>query len=449
MNDDRKLWVIEDNEEPVITSLGDVFEEAPAPEVPRPAAVRRPTPQAAPRRPVARQAVAAQPRVHSAILLVLGYVLGPAALTLTERGRRDGLWVGLAMVTAAGLVAVVAGWWTFLRGEAPAVLLPAMVLGGVLTVATAATVWSRGLHLLLTARRFPTKPWPSWLKNPWTALATGLAAPGSALAIARRPRLAALTAWWTWPGAAALLLLIQAPIVWHHREAFGRWGIGTDTLEIVGVVATVVLAASFAFWVSQALLGARELAKHAGRWQSSRGDWTGVGLAAAVLVFVVVVQPGPLAGDLAVYASALADAECRVIPVGLNAAAQQLDPGQPAYALQGADLYAARGDLETARGMRGDLQRRMRPYLGVLAAEPEPRTMAATATVWPGDRPSPLVRPAAGVEPSPPSGTMAPPRESAPATPQPAAAALYLFGPVLMAPVEDAAGQEAVTDTLP
>lgn len=450
MNDDRKLWVIEDNEEPVITNLGDDLQETPAPPAPRPATVRRAAPQIAPRRNQARPAVSRRPRLHSAILLALAWVLGPAALALTERGRRSGLWVGLAMVCAAAAVAVAGGWWSFLHGEMPAALLPALVLAGTLIVATSASVWSRALHLLLTARRFPTKPWPDWLLNPWTALATGIAAPGSAMALVRRPRLAALTAWWTWPAVAAVLLLVQAPLVWHHREVFGNWGLGPDTLEYILVVAAVMVAAGFAFWVGQALAGARMLAQRSGRWQGTRGDWTGIGLAAAALVCVIVVQPGVVARDLAVYASALADAECQVIPLGLNTVAQRMDPGEVAYALQGADLHAARGDLETAHGVREDLHRRMRPYLGLLAAEPSSAPAGAVpAMPWTGDLPSPQVLPASGAGPVPPAAQSA--EDSGPAAPTvwPAVAAARLFGPLLVPAAEAASGQPASADSLP
>jgi len=445
MYDDRKLWVIEDNDGPEITSLGEVLTEAPAPAVPRPAPTRRISPLQAPRRNVARSAAPQGPRLHSAILLALAYVLGPAALVLTERGRRSGLWVGLAVVSAGAALALAGGWWSFLRGEVPAVLLPLLVLAGALTIAVAATVWSHALLLLLSARRFPTRPWPAWLQNPWTALATGLAAPGSAMALTRRPHLAALTAWWTWPGLAAALLLVQTPVMWRHREAFGNWGIGPDVVEYVLVGAAVVVVTAIVFWVSQALVGARTLAVRTGRWQGTRGDWTGIGLAAAVLVFMVVVQPGVVANDLAVYAAALADAEYRVIPVGLNTAAQRLDPGQVAYVLQGADLYVARGDLEAARGVREDLHRRMRPYLGLLAAPPEPAVEPSPVMPWTAELPSPLVRPAGG---SGPTLAAARPGPAAP-TVRPAVTTMHLFGPVLIPQVETESGRTAPADSMP
>ncbi len=443
MSDYKKLWVIEDNSEPGITSLGDALVEAPGRRAQLQGTKRRLRISSTAPRTVARPSTAPVMRLHPAILLVLAFALGPAAILLTKRGRHSGLWVGVATLCVAAAFAVAGGWWYFLRGEMPKALLPALVLAGTLTIATVATVWSRALHLLLTAHHFPANSWFAWQKNPWVALVGGLAAPGSAMAVARRPRLAALTAWWTWPGLAAALLLVQAPLIWRHREAFPGWGIGwgLPVCALGGAVDVIVAAA--AFWVSQALVGARTLAVRGGRWQSTRGDWTGVGLVAATAVFLIAVQPGALATDLAVYASSMADAECQIIPIGLNKAAQRLDPGEVAYTLQGADLHAARGDLETAQDMRADLQRRLRPYLGLLAESSAPAP-AANPGGSDTESPSPLIR-SVGVGPLPPTGRPAPDEPIV----RPAVAMAQIFGPVLIPTTETAVERSAPADSLP
>jgi hypothetical protein len=388
--------------------------------------------------------------LHSAILLALAYVLGPAAVVLTGRGRRSGMLVGVAMVCAAGALAVGGGWWSYARGEVPAVLLPLMVLAGGLVVAAAATVWSRSLHLLLTSGRFPVRPWPNWLQNPWCGLVAGLVAPGSGMALARRPRLAALTAWWTWPGVAAVLVLAQAPLVWRNREAFARWGLRSENLEYALVLAVVVAVVAAVFWLSQALAGARLLAIRAGRWQNARGDWTGLGLAGAALVCAVVLQPGALATDLADYAAAMAEADYRVIPLALNRAARGLDPGQMAYALQEADLHAARGDEAAARQTRAELERRIRPYLGLLAAGPqrtEPARRPVPVAVAPraAGLPTPLVHPAGGDAPAPPAARPSPVAARTPAM----TSAALLFGPGMVLGEDTENAVTATGDSLP
>lgn len=445
MNDDRKLWVIDDTEEPEITSLGESFTETTATVAPRPAPVRRAAPPTAPRRTTPRSPAAAEPRLHSAILLGLAYVLGPAALLLTRRGRRSGLLVGVAMVSLVTALAAAGGWWSLARGEMPTVMLPILVLLGGLSVFAATTVWGLALHLLLTSRRFPTRPWPAWLKNPWIALAAGIVAPGSGLALARRTRAAALVAWWTWPGAAAALVLAQAPVLWHHRAAFGEWGLTPDTLERAFVAAVLLIVVVAAFWLSQALIGARVHAARAGRWQHARGDWTGLGLAAAVGVFLLAVKPGVVATDLATYAAAMADQEYRVIPLGLTQVAQRLDPGQLAYALQTAELHDARGDAAAADDARAELERRVRPYLGLLAASREIERDVAPVRPRAPELPTPLVRAIAAPAPVPPTDLPATaPAEAATTAPVRAAQSL-LFGPGILY----AEAEPAPADSLP
>jgi len=125
-----------------------------------------------------------------------------------------------------------------------------------------------------------------------------------------------------------------------------------------------------------------------------RGDWCAVALAAALVAAVVVNDPATLAAGLGDYADDLAADGLTTTPLLLVRAARHLDPGQPAYALQEADLYAAAGAEARARQVRSDLDRTLRPYMGALLREElngrtrtarsaAGRPAAATATMAP------------------------------------------------------------------
>ena len=210
---------------------------------------------------------------------------------------------------------------------------------------------------------------PAWVKNPWLVGPLGLLAPGVAWIFARRMRRAVVTAWAAWPLGVAILLLIQAPLIWRHREVFWSFGVSADFLEYMFIAAGLATLAAPLIWIGQALLGARQTAHMTDRWRPRRGDWSAVALAVALVAMVVAVQPGDLAADLGGSAGMLRDDGYQVLPLQLTSLARQLDPGQPAYALQLAELYAERGEIETAERVRQELDRDLQPYLGTLVRE--------------------------------------------------------------------------------
>ena len=211
--------------------------------------------------------------------------------------------------------------------------------------------------------------WSPRLTHPWSAVALGLAAPGSAQVLARRPRRAVATLWHAWPAVAAVLVLLQAPLIWGQRAAFAGWGLDGAALETALLVAVAVAALAPLLWLAQALEGGRVQAARSGRWQGVRGDWATVALVATVAVALVAAEPATIAAGLGEYADGFADRGCTVTPLLLVRTARQLDPAQPAYALRAADLYAAAGALEEARQVRADLDRTLQPYLGALMRE--------------------------------------------------------------------------------
>ena len=372
MRNDERVWVIEDQERPEITSLGDAIIEAPRPNAPRPAPRRHhrefPAPRPASRPASAKPRKSARP-VQSAILLALGYVLGPLALLLTARGRHSGLWMAFAASTLVLTTALGASWWVIAARSGSTSLLGPLLFGSLVCVVAVFTVWARALHLLVTSRRFPGLPWPAWVRSPWMAGLLGLVAPGSAWVFTRWPQRAAWTAWAIWPAAAAAFLLVQAPLLWHQRMVLAGWGLGADSLEWVFLFAGFVLLVTPLIWLTQALVAARAMARVAGRWQHGRGDWSAVALSLALIALVLAVQPVDLAAELDGGADVLQAVGCQVLPVHLTGLARRLDPGQPAYALQLANLHAARGEDEAAARVRENLARDLLPYVGELVRE--------------------------------------------------------------------------------
>ena len=285
-------------------------------------------------------------------------------------------------------------------GRAGASLLPWLTGATPLAVLGGFTLWARGLHLLVATDPVKSHAWSPRLTHPWSAVVLGLLAPGSAQVLARRPRRAVATLWHAWPAVAAALALLQAPLIWRQREVFAAWGLDGAALETALLAAVAVAALAPLLWLAQALEGGRVLAARAGRWQGVRGDWAAVALAVAVAAALVVAEPATLAAGLGEYADGFAARGCTVAPLLLVRTAQRLDPAQPAYALQAADLYAAAGAVETARQVRADLDRTLQPYVGALLRErrgaaPVPSTPlgAAGAHLAPAAASEPLLLP--------------------------------------------------------
>ena len=202
---DRKIWVIEDKDKPEIVNLGESVGDPSRTHAAQSAIPRKHQPSSGRRtavpanrqtdRPAPARPRPPAPAVHSAILLVAAYVLGPLGLVMTARGRRSGFWTAFGASTAVLATVLGAAWWAVAtRGESAA-LLPLLTMGTALCVLAAFTVWARSLHLLLTSQRYPAKPWPAWVKNPWLVGPLGLLAPGVAWIFARRMRRAVVTAW--------------------------------------------------------------------------------------------------------------------------------------------------------------------------------------------------------------------------------------------------------------
>jgi hypothetical protein len=384
MLDDRKIWVIEDKDNLVATNLGDPIGETTRPVAPRPAAIRPrrevpPSPAAAhaPARPAPARPRAAKRSVHSAITLVLAYALGPLGVRLTNRGCRSGFWNTAGIVATLLLAAVGVAWWYAATRGAIASLLPLLTVGTVVGIVAAFTVWAHSLRLLLTSHRFPGRPWPGWVRNPWAAGLLSLPAPGVAWVFTRWPDRAFWTVWAGWPLAVAAALLVQAPMVWRHREVFAGYGLSADVLERILLAAGLVVAAAPLAWLAQALLGARATVSTSDRWRAQRGDWAALALIVTLVGVGVVARPGDLARDLGDGAAVLRADGYRVLPLHLNQVARRLDPGRPYYALEVAELHADRGDHEKADDIRRALDEDMRPYLGALLREGTVRRQAS------------------------------------------------------------------------
>lgn len=388
MADRNKVWVIDSGKPTEVTALGDPLRTAPRPTLPlppRPGVRPQGRPAPAPRTAAAVPARRRRP-LHPAMLLALGYLLGPAALVL-ERRARGSVWAGLTAAWASATAALVLGWWALAGGRAVAELAPWLAGGTVAMVAAGFGLWARALGLVATGERVVHHQWSPRLTSPWSAVLLGLLAPGSAQVPARRAGHAAAVLAATGPFVAALLVAVQAPLLWTHRAGFGVWGLEPAAVERLLLAACLLAAVAPLLWLAQALEGARVLAVRHGRWQGMRGDWSAVALVAAVGAAVTVLEPVTIAAGLGEYADGLAAEGCTVAPLVLVRTAQRLDPGQPAYALQAADLYVAAGAPAEARRVRAALDRSLQPYLGALMRE-ERRARAASPAAQPPAMPA-------------------------------------------------------------
>jgi len=307
--------------------------------------------------------------LHPAILLVLGYALGPFGIGMTRRGRRSGSLTGFTAAWTVVALLIGVAWWSVATGRGPGTLVPLLTVVTGAALLAAFMVWTRSLHLLLSADRFPGKPWPEWMRNPWAAVAMGLLAPGSAYVIARKPGRVLATVWSFWPGVSAIAILAMAPVIWPHRDAFAAWGLGSEGLEIALLAMAAVATVTPLMWIAQALQGARAVAARQQRWQDAHGGRYALALVAVVVVCALTVPPRHLAAGCGQQATVLSAGGLHVLPLGLTRLAGQLDPGQPAYALQVAELHARHGDADAAATARERLDETMRPYLGALIQE--------------------------------------------------------------------------------
>jgi hypothetical protein len=403
MSDTRRIWVIDDGNQPELTSLGDPLGEAPRPAAPTasrrlaPAAVR-PAPPV--RRPAA-PAVSTPRALHRAMHPAAAWALGPIGAALIRGRRRSwrmaaaAAWCALAAATTHGLLLLQAG-----RADPRAV--PWMTLGlGV------AAVLGGGLQAWSLRRRLGAADQGGRLRRTWplpAVLGIGIAVPGAGFAVARRPRRAAAAAGLAWLPGAALLLALVAPAVWRGREAFGSWGLGAADVERMLMAAAIAAILAPLALVAQGLEAMRlQLAADGGGRRRLGGDRVAAALLVVLAVALAAGRPARLGRECGHAAEALVAAGCTESPLLLLRAAGRMDPSRPVYAAAAADLLERRGRMDEAVRLRADLEAALQPVMGAML-----RQAAATPPPPPAPEPASVPAPAPRVQAPAPAAAAAP-----------------------------------------
>lgn len=316
--------------------------------------------------------------------VVRAYLLGPFALTLWPRGRFRLAWAvagAASMVAVVSLVAGRADFAAWIDSVPNGLLLWIAVVSAAFV--TAATAWSRAVHL--AGRDYPTLAVlsPNWLRRPRAVCALGMLVPGLGLLVAGYPRRAALLLWAAGPLALAIFTLSQWRWLWERGQSAVPPGISGPSLEIFLVAATGVVAVGLLTWIVQALDGARRVSSM--RRSPAFANAVSLALLVSLALFSMTYRPVSLAQSLGAAAVALHRDGLRVIPLGLAEAAARLDPASPEYLAHAALLNDELGMKDAAQAKRDTLERRMKKYAELIRRDRETATL--TYTLSPnGDR---------------------------------------------------------------
>jgi len=371
MSEDRKTWMIEPGDvldvmtpkrkQPATVQVNKQYRSAP-----------RPTPPASAIEPVKRRPTVAPPaksKLHFATLVALTYLLGPLAIGLTPRGRRQKGMIGLAAASALATAILVLGKFAGLveGGRVGSVwlwgaLAAIAVIGGF-------TVWARALHLVGREGIPHLNKMPHWLRRGRTISGLGLLAPGSGLLLSGRSDRAAIVLWLLWPVALAAVILLNASGLWNHHLDSGWLASSGPQLEVIFMIAAGFLALGFLGHIAQALEGMRQVLVEPGLKTRVKGDYYALAVVASVVVMVVVANPVQMANQLDVGGDILREDGFQVIPLQLTLAASRLDPSKPEYSLQAMELYADLGQAEKSAALRTDLDQNLSQYVAMVQKE--------------------------------------------------------------------------------
>lgn len=371
MNEDIKTWIVEPGD------VLDVMEpEKKQPDTPvarrAPSSPTNPIPRPAPVETIRRRAkttVAKSSGLQFAHLAVLTYLLGPLAILLTPRGRRQQSALVLAGMSIMATAALVwAGFGGLVRPDHPASVWAWLALVGI-AVGGGFTAWARAVHLLGREGLPRVNQLPYWLRRKWSVSLLGLVAPGSGMLLGGRSGLAAVTLWLLGPVVAAVVILLNVMGLWHHHLGSGWLAADGPALEKALMVAAGVAALGFLGYIAQALQGVRQVLVEPGLQTRVKGDYYAVAVLAAVVVMVVAVDPARMARQIDLGGNILQTEGFQEIPLRMTLLAEHLDPGQPEYALQAIALYRELGNEEQAAAVRADLDRNLSTYVALVQKE--------------------------------------------------------------------------------
>ena len=357
-------------------------------------------------RPRMQVEVRARPprRYRAGLLFCLAYTLGPFAPLVLRQGRRNAWWSTAALLCGLTWGATIA-WWNkihpwFESGTTP--LVPWMLWVGIVTL-LGTLGWARAVRLAGQDERFIPERLPGWLRRPGVCGALGLVAPGAGYLASGRPRSAG---WAFWNAASSMLAAVavwQSPWLWRCNRAAGSDGLPGAALEVLFLAAAAIGVLGFLSWIAASLDGARLVGLRSGRRGVVRYDRIGFGLLVSFALVCAVLHPASLAFELDGRARGPQGIGYRILPLCMELAAMHLDPAEPRYVMQAAELYDTLGQHAAARALRDHLQQQWRVYAEViLRDEPapalHPRALVSdsdsAAVAEPAGPPAPAAAPA-------------------------------------------------------
>jgi hypothetical protein len=309
-------------------------------------------------------------RYRSGALALLAYTLGPFAPLAMRRGRRNGLWAGAALLCLLSWGATI-WYWPQIRTLLEAGTLPILpwMLWGFGTTHLVLVMWSRTLHLVGSDSRFIPERLAPWVRHPMTASVLGLFLPGIGHLAAGHSRRAALALWNAGCVGLMLATLWNGAWLWRCNNAAGSSGVPGLALEVLFLTAALLGCMGVLAWIGSSLDGARLIALRTAQRPILRSDWLAFLLLSTIILALALVRPASVARDFDHFAEAMQHEEFRLVPLGLELAATQLDPAEPRYPMQVAELYDSFGKHEAAQRIRERMRERWKTYAEQLLQE--------------------------------------------------------------------------------
>jgi hypothetical protein len=292
--------------------------------------------------------------------LITAYLLGPVTVSRWVTGPRGAAWAaaGAISVFVAFLLAVFHSRFDAWLGSSSNGVVSWFLIVPLL-VAVTGTVWARSVTA--AGRRCPAtlSRLPRRLRSGAALAALGALIPGLGLMLTGRVKRAGWAFALVIPAGVTAAVLLRWQWLWDLSRSTVSPGLSGATLEIV-LLSTVSIAAVCALaWIVQALDGAR----HAGHSPSHVfADAAGAALIVSLIVFAAAFRPVTVARNLNASALPFRHANYRLIPLAVTETASWLDPANPVYIAEAAELYRALGNREKAREKRDILEQRAAAY---------------------------------------------------------------------------------------
>ena len=292
--------------------------------------------------------------------LITAYLLGPVTVSRWVNGPRGAAWAAagaLSVFVAFLLVVFHSRFDAWLGSSSNGVLTWFLIVPLVVTVT--GLVWARSV--IAAGRRCPAtlSRLPRRLRSGAAITALGMLVPGLGLMLTGRVKRAGWAFALIIPAGVTAVALLRWPWLWNLNRSTINPGLSSVALEVVLLVTVSIATVCALAWIVQALDGARS-AGH--RPSHVFADAAGATLIVSLVVFAVAFKPVSVARNLNASALPLRHANYRLIPLAVTEAASWLDPANPVYIAEAAELYSALGNHEKAREKRDILEQRAAAY---------------------------------------------------------------------------------------